>query len=344
MEQVAYVAFTGKAASVLQAKGCPNATTAHKLLYKAKLQKDGTYYYFPVDEIPYSVVVVDEISMLPKKMWLQLLSHKCYILACGDPFQLPPINKDDDNEILNNPHIFLDEIMRQALDSEIIRLSMWVREGKSLAQFQALGEQVKIYNSNEVVTGMYEWADQILCATNDTRNKINNTMRDLRGFGIEPCEGDKIISLHNHWEDFSINGDWVLTNGTIGTLTNYFNESSWLPYYICDKPITTMYANIDLEDNDGFNLVPIDYQGLKTGTPALNGKQHYMIQKNKTINFVPPYDFAYAYAITTHKAQGSEWNKVLVIEERFPFDEEEHARWLYTAITRAKEKLVLIRR
>lgn len=69
-----------------------------------------------------------------------------------------------------------------------------------------------------------------------------------------------------------------------------------------------------------------------------------MIQKNKTINFVPPYDFAYAYAITTHKAQGSEWNKVLVIEERFPFDEEEHARWLYTAITRAKEKLVLIRR
>ena len=60
-------------------------------------------------------------------------------------------------------------------------------------------------------------------------------------------------------------------------------------------------------------------------------------------NFIEaPYEFAYAYAITTHKAQGSEWDKVLVFEERFPFDREEHKRWLYTACTRAKEKLVII--
>ena len=52
---------------------------------------------------------------------------------------------------------------------------------------------------------------------------------------------------------------------------------------------------------------------------------------------------AYAYGITCHKAQGSEWDKVLVFEERFPFSEEEHMRWLYTAITRAKEKLVIVR-
>lgn len=58
----------------------------------------------------------------------------------------------------------------------------------------------------------------------------------------------------------------------------------------------------------------------------------------------PPFEFAYAYAITTHKAQGSEWDKVLVMEERFPFDEEEHKRWLYTACTRAREKLVVIRK
>ena len=52
---------------------------------------------------------------------------------------------------------------------------------------------------------------------------------------------------------------------------------------------------------------------------------------------------AYGYAITCHKAQGSEWNKILVVEENYPFDKVEHARWLYTAVTRASEKLVLVR-
>lgn len=43
------------------------------------------------------------------------------------------------------------------------------------------------------------------------------------------------------------------------------------------------------------------------------------------------------------KVNGSEWDKVLIIEERFPFDKEEHARWLYTAVTRSAKKLVLVR-
>jgi exodeoxyribonuclease-5 len=57
-----------------------------------------------------------------------------------------------------------------------------------------------------------------------------------------------------------------------------------------------------------------------------------------------PYSFTYGYAITCHKAQGSEWDNVLVIEEGFPFDKEEHKRWLYTAATRAAKKLVIIRK
>ena len=67
--------------------------------------------------------------MLPTDMWNLLLSHHIYILACGDPEQLPPINPKDNNHVLDNPHVFLDEIMRQAQESEIIRLSMHVREG-----------------------------------------------------------------------------------------------------------------------------------------------------------------------------------------------------------------------
>ena len=90
---------------------------------------------------------------------------------------MPPIDKDEDNHILDCPHIFLDEIMRQAQESEIIRLSMHIREDKPLNNFISQGRQVKIYSKNEVVSGMYDWADQILCATNNKRTSINNFVR-----------------------------------------------------------------------------------------------------------------------------------------------------------------------
>lgn len=86
-EAVAYVAYTGKAANVLAKKGCPNAITAHKLLYWARPMPNGSYKFSPKPkwEVPYSVIVVDEVSMLPKPMWDLLLSHDAYILATGDP-------------------------------------------------------------------------------------------------------------------------------------------------------------------------------------------------------------------------------------------------------------------
>lgn len=86
-ERVAYVAYTGKAANVLKNKGCPNATTAHKLLYHARQTKSGNYVFTPkptLDE-PYELIVVDEVSMLPQELWYQLLSHGVYVLAMGDP-------------------------------------------------------------------------------------------------------------------------------------------------------------------------------------------------------------------------------------------------------------------
>lgn len=341
---VCYVAFTGKAATVLQQKGCPNAMTAHKLLYKAKPMPNGTYKFIPksIQDMGYKVIVIDEVSMLPKPMWDLLLSHGIYVLATGDPGQLPPIDKESDNHVLDNPHVFLDEVMRQAQDSEIIRLSMWIREGKPLAQFPCKNEQVQIVGRTDVVAGMYEWADQILCATNNLRNDINNAFRKQRGFGFEPEIGDKVISLRNHWEFFSHTGDWALTNGTIGVIENFNKEIRYCPPWICKDPITYMYTRVSLEDGDEFNCIPVDYKALTTGKAALDNRQAYQLSKSKKME--PPYDFAYAYAITCHKAQGSEWNKVLIFEEGFPFEAEEHKRWLYTAVTRAAEKVVIVRK
>lgn len=115
-EEVAYVAFTGKAADVLRQKGCPNAKTAHKLLYDYRPLPSGKFMQIPKRELdyPYKMLIVDEVSMLPNELWQLLLSHGIYVLACGDPYQIPPIDPNEDNHVLDHPHIFLDEIMRQA--------------------------------------------------------------------------------------------------------------------------------------------------------------------------------------------------------------------------------------
>ncbi len=70
-EDVAYVAYTGKAANVLKNKGCKNATTAHKLLYYANRTKDGNYIFRPRERLEhdYQLIVVDEVSMLPEELW-----------------------------------------------------------------------------------------------------------------------------------------------------------------------------------------------------------------------------------------------------------------------------------
>ena len=340
-EKVSYVAYTGKAAQVLKQKGCPNPITAHKLLYKAKPMPNGTYKFVPKPVSDYDIIVVDEVSMLPKDMWLQLLSHRIHVIATGDPFQLPPIDKDSDNHVLDHPHVFLDEIMRQAYDSEIIRFSMWIREGKPIEEFPASGQQVMLIRPNQIVTGMYEWADQILCATNAQRNNINNFMREIKGFGPEPEVGDKIISLRNQWEFLSndFEDPAPLTNGTIGTIETAFKRDLTVPFWICDKKIPVLSTTMIDDNGDKFDYIPIDYTSLTTGEKFLTGKQEYQMRKSDKCGD-PPFEFSYAYGITCHKAQGSEWGKVLVYEEKFPYDKTEHARWAYTAATRASEKLV----
>ena len=341
--EVAYVAYTGKAAEVLRHKGCANATTAHKLLYKARRLPNGSFKFYPrkVLENDYKVIVVDEISMLPIELWELLLSHKVYILASGDPFQLPPINKESDNLVLRTPHIFLDEIMRQAAESEIIRLTMAIRAQQPIEFFK--GNEVQIIDRSELVDGMYDWADQIITATNATRHAINASIRESKGYDLAPAIGDKVICLRNCWDILDGSGSSALVNGTIGYINEGYLDSIRYPVYgLHNKEVPVFNMCFETDLNEKFYDIPVDYTALTTGQKFLTPKEEYLISRNKDVG-EPPIEFNYGYAITCHRAQGSEWRKVLVIEERFPFDKEEHARWLYTACTRASDKLVLVR-
>lgn len=339
-DDVVFTSFTGKATQVLLKKGNKNVCTLHKLLYTWRPIPTGGYLRTPVDDIPYKIVIVDEVSMVPRSLINALLMYDVYVIFCGDPFQLPQISKDDSHDLLDQPHIFLDEIMRQAAESEIIRLSMDIREGKSLERY--IGKEAMVLNKDELNEGMLTWADQIICAKNDTRFSLNMKMKSLLDKGEEPAEGDKIICLRNYWETIS-NTQNPLVNGTIGYMSDIYKSHIKYPSYLNGLYVPYLGIKFTSDSDDIFNI-NIDETKLKTGENIINWETSYKINRSSKFRGSIPLEFDYGYAITCHRAQGSEWDKVLVVEENFPFVKEEHARWLYTAITRASEKLVVIRK
>ncbi len=344
-EDVIYTSFTGKATQVLQKKGNKNVSTLHKLLFESIPKPDGTFFRKPVEFIPYKIVVVDECSMVPKDLLQRLIKYNVHIICLGDPGQLPPINKNEDNHLLDHPHIFLDEIMRQEAESEIINLTMDIRAGKPLTHYQ--GKEVQILNRDELTTGMLLWADQIICAKNETRISLNNQIRDLLGRSGDPQDGDKVICLKNNWDIYSVN-DNPLVNGTIGYLKDSFSTYINLPKQITSdgqpKKLDILTANFISDTNEDYGILNMDKKLILTGEPGLDWKTSYKMGRNWRFQDKIPEQFTYGYAITGWKAQGSEWDNVLVIEEEFPYDKQEHQKFLYTCATRAARRLVIIKK
>ena len=321
--KIAYVAYTGRAALILKNKGCPGATTAHKLLYHTTELPNGTFEHTPKrrPDKPLKLIVVDEVSMLEKEQWDILMQWGVHVICLGDNAQLPPIHED--NGVLQHPHIFLDEIVRQAKDNEIIRLSMDIREGKPLTLYK--GKDVHIVPKETISDRLISTADIVLCGKNATRYYLNQRIRKVvwgDRYKDEPIENDKIICLKNYWTY----GD--LANGLIGNITDIDKSNDFFLK-------TKLMANFKTDD-DAFYDLSMDYQLFTDGKPLVNQDNWKMYPKE-----IRPMEFDYAYAITVHKSQGGEYGKVVLFNEYLGSDREMHQRWLYTGITRASEKLVM---
>lgn len=341
IEDVCYATYTGKAAEVLRKKGNSGAKTLHKLLYHNIPLPDGSFYRKPKDDLECDIVVVDEISMVPREMIDLLFSYPVYVICLGDPYQIPPIDQNSDNHLLDAPHVFLDEIMRQAKESEIIRLSMAIHEGRPIP-FDDTGNEVRVLEREFLTDKGLLWADQVIVATNAARTMFNKRMRAALGRPENPTDGDKVICLRNYWDVVNKCGD-SLVNGTIGYLRAPVQIS--LPYIATLPKLVGLRTNVDLDDGDSFTNLILDYNQLALGRASLDKKQQYKAAMAKRRNkaLILPQEFDYGYAITCHKSQGSSWDKVVVVEENYPFDSVEHSRWLYTAITRASSKVMLFR-
>ena len=330
-DKVVYIAYTGKASLVLRNKGCTNAITAHKLLYHAKEKPDGTYEFKPKKHLDYDykIIVLDECSMLPDEMWQLLLSHKVHVLALGDSEQLPPV--DGDSKILDKPHVTLDEVVRQALDSPIIRLSVDIRSGKWLEYGGP--KECRVIPSEKVSDKLLLGADQILCGKNITRHCLNERLRKIKfgeQYSSKPLEGDKTICLKNDWSTLG-NNEEPIVNGMIGTINNIRLKENGRLY----KP--EMTADF-ISDNGGlYRDLSMDYKIFTDKETTVNKDNWMMFPKNERAH-----EFDYAYAVTVHKYQGSEAEKVVVYDEWLG-DVDFHRKWLYTAVTRSSRMLVVVK-
>lgn len=339
---VCYVAYTGKAALNLQRKNCPNACTLHSLLYNAKQNKQtGVYYFEPksTNMYKYKIIVVDEISMVPKDMWELLLQHHIHVIALGDIAQLPAIGAV--NDIVNKPHIVLTEIMRQEADSEIIQIATMAREHQEIPYMK--GNQVQVIHPEEYIEAMLDWSDMTICATNRLRNQLNSTARE-RLWGardLPPRKGDKIVCLHNEWNSATKAGD-TLVNGLVGYIVDDPSYYLMPPIYekYCEKEIFINFVPEYQDPNPDtiFRNLLSDYKLFMEGVPTVNSENFKNIPKH-----LRPKQFDYAYAMSAWKCQGSEYGKVLLFEEDFPYGED-HWKYLYTGITRAVDRLVLVKK
>ena len=213
--RVLYAAFTGKAALVLQSKGCHDASTIHSLIYRCypvtETDDNGreterlVYGLNPLSEvISASLVIVDECSMVDERLGRDLLSFGTKILVLGDPAQLPPV-RGEGFFTTGAPDFMLTEIHRQAADNPIIRMSMTVREGGRLAR-GAHGAS-RVIPIGDLRPFEDRLADQVLVGLNKTRRVINARVRKQLGRDPDyPEVGDKLVCLKNNREKGLLNG------------------------------------------------------------------------------------------------------------------------------------------
>lgn len=315
--------FTGKAAVNFREKTGYDCNTIHSCIYKPVIVKgvvkEWRLNFGDSPCVDCDLILIDEVSMVYKELWDDLLKYNKPILIFGDPYQLPPVQGD----LLFHEKDFdflLTHIHRQALENPIIRLSKDVREGKEIPFGNYDNTVVKIRSSE------FDWKnllkfDQILCGRNATRNEINDYFRMVKKFSSEtPLLGDKLICLRN-------NRDAGVYNGQI------FNALS--DSYNFDKRKGLFDIRLDYEDiKDGLAFTVFDDEFVRG---SIRDTRWKILNKDPFIC-----QFDYAYAITVHKSQGSEWDNICVFDESFCF-REDRKKWEYTAITRASKRIMILR-
>jgi len=348
-ESYSVACFTAKAAQRVREEGLINVSTIHRLIYKVLLDQNDTFVGFAKKrrhELEHiKLIIIDEYSTAGDKLVEDLLYYNIPILFVGDKNQCEPYKEKQ--TLFDKPNFELKELTRFAKSSPIIWIAQKILKGETI-EYGKYGKDVIV--ARKIKDEVLLRADQILCATNRTKNRYNKTVRRLKGCTSDvPIIGDKVICRNNNWQkvildkkDITMSEQAVLTNG-VYLLNGLAGEITSTPieeeFMYTDKAVNrTKFCyvfNCNFKpyiSETEFQNVRMDYDSLMLGTKESEKKQ-----------FRNGCDlFNYGLALCIYSSQGSEWNKgILDFRDSFG-DKEFQKKMLYTGITRFRKKLILL--
>lgn len=336
---------TGRAALRASKLSGRPASTIHSYLYKP-YEEDGVLRFqrrMDLQRPSSGVIIVDESSMLgfdvASDLWPVMQEIDCSMLFVGDSFQLPPVTKDGEDEFsvfggsfkelvqaeeYGFERVDLKTVQRQALDSPILRAATDMRNNPTdwplILDVLQRDDFPKPRNVPVRLAAMVEDGIDHACITytNATRNWMNREVRKLRGLTDEddPQPGEPLLIRKNCRGVNVFNGEIIKFGGFIDLGLKGIPKQF---RFTKVNDITCMMSRDGIIDD-----VQPDYN-------VLRGLKWPFVQANL------------GYAMTCHASQGSEFDWVVLYWDRsivnmpMPY----RTRWLYTALTRAKEKLII---
>lgn len=321
-------------------------------------------------------------SLLDDLLMYVYSGHQCKLILIGDTAQLPPVNLTlspalNENTLALNYNkevktMELDQVVRQQLDSGILLNATNLREQLAVEfvdefrfdvrNFQDVVRLVDGYEIQDAINQAYSEVGKeetaIIVRSNKRANQYNQQIRGRILFlENELAAGDYLMVVKNNyfWIETSSDAGFI-ANGDIIEVLEIFSIKELYGFRFAEvkvqmvdypnmKPFETVLMLDTLEINNPslpyedsnrlYQEVLLDYQ-----EETSKYKKFLSVKNNKYFNAL---QVKFSYAVTCHKSQGGQWDTVFVEQPYLPNGvDREYLRWLYTAVTRAKEKLYLI--
>jgi len=335
-----------------------------------------------ISDLPSQSKLFGSGSLLDDLIQYVYSGHQCKLLLIGDTAQLPPVKLDlspalDERQLALNYNkevskMELDEVMRQGHDSGILMNATLLRESLSGTFYDNFKFDISGYNDiirlidghdimdaiNEAYSSLGNEDTAIIVRSNKRANLYNQQIRSRILFNEhELTAGDYLMVVKNNyfWIKPSSEAGFI-ANGDIIEILEIFNLKELYGFRFAevkirmvDYPKMKPFETVLILDSISVEAPSLSYEDsnklyqeiLKDYADETSGYRKFLkVKKNTYLNAL---QVKFSYAMTCHKSQGGQWNTVFVEQPYLPNGiDRDYLRWLYTAVTRAREKLYLI--